>query len=87
MVETEQSMPSAWGGRFGAALGGRTAAPGSCPGRPCSQPSRPPPPGVPPPSLPPGPAAGRTFASEVASGTLGLSWSVYSIRNVTAIKL
>ena len=69
-------MLSAWDEYFGAALDGWTGSPGSCPGNssllsPLLQTL-----GVPPPSLLHGLAVGSTFATEVASCTPGLNWSV-----------
>lgn len=82
MVGAAQGTPSAWGGRFGAALGSGTGAPGSCPGTSCLLLSLLPAPGAPLPSVLPGPAAGRTFASEAPSGTPGLTRSVCRIKHV-----
>lgn len=71
-----QGTPSAWDECFGAARDGPIGSPGSCPGKSCLLPSLLQTLCVPLPSLLPGPAAGRTFASEVASCTPGPNWSV-----------
>ena len=76
MAAAYSGTPSAWDECFGAARGGQTGPPGSCPGKACLLPPLLQTLGVPLPSLLPGPAAGRTSASEVASCTPGLNWSV-----------
>lgn len=76
MVAAYWGMPSSWDGCFEAALDGWTESPGSFPGKSCLLLSLLPTLGVPLPSGLPGPAAGKTFASEVASCTPGLTQSV-----------